>query len=74
MCMWGRCVCVCVMYVCTTLQPHRWIRADDVSAMRTASADRGTRSAFLPFLDGQRQCAGRFLAELEFVAVPPRNE
>ena len=74
--------------------PGRWIRAEDTSAMRTAS-DNGTRSAFIPFLvspklfaqrlpslvvgdesgvgvgvqDGQRQCAGRFLAELEFVAV-----
>ena len=33
------------------------------------SATKETRSAFLPFLDGQRQCAGRFLAELEFVVV-----
>eukprot|EP01046_Picozoa_sp_COSAG06_P042454 COSAG06_NODE_5410_length_3500_cov_2.643928_3_plen_103_part_00 len=28
-----------------------------------------TASAFIPFLDGKRQCAGRFLAELEFVSV-----
>ena len=29
--------------------PGRWIRAEDTSAMRTAS-DNGTRSAFIPFL------------------------
>ena len=30
-------------------EPGRWIRAEDTSAMRTAS-DNGTRSAFIPFL------------------------
>lgn len=67
-----------------TFNPQRWIDADDISAIRTSayasfssssfgsgSSDKTkvTRSAFIPFLDGQRQCAGRFLAELEFVIV-----
>ena len=47
--------------------PDRWIESDNVSAKSTYSARKGVREAFVPFLDGKRQCEGRFLAELEFV-------
>ena len=50
-----------------TFNPQRWIDADNVSAKSTFSARKGVREAFVPFLDGKRQCEGRFLAELEFV-------
>ena len=46
--------------------PDRWIESDNVSAKSTFSARKGVREAFVPFLDGKRQCEGRFLAELEF--------
>ena len=46
--------------------PNRWIDSDNTSAQSTMS-DKGTRESFVPFLDGKRQCEGRFLAELEFV-------
>lgn len=54
----------------TDFKPDRWDK--DTSALHTASdpgTDMETASAFVPFLDGKRQCAGRFLAELEFVSV-----
>ena len=48
------------------------LRSADLSALHTTS-DPGrhteTNNAFVPFLDGKRQCQGRFLAELEFVTV-----
>ncbi len=47
--------------------PDRWIESDNVSAKSTYSARKGVREAFVPFLDGKRQCEGRFLAELEFI-------
>ena len=46
--------------------PSRW--SDDASLLRTTS-DIGVKEAFVPFLDGQRQCAGRFLGELELVVA-----
>ena len=46
--------------------PQRWIECDNTSAQSTMS-DKGIRESFVPFLDGKRQCEGRFLAELEFV-------
>jgi cytochrome P450 len=49
-----------------TFNPDRWIESDNVSAKSTFSARKGVREAFVPFLDGKRQCEGRFLAELEF--------
>lgn len=49
-----------------TFNPQRWMDSDNQSAQSTFS-DRGIREAFVPFLDGKRQCEGRFLAELEFV-------
>lgn len=49
-----------------TFNPQRWIDSDNSSAQSTFS-DRGIRESFVPFLDGKRQCEGRFLAELEFV-------
>jgi cytochrome P450 len=49
-----------------TFNPNRWIDADNTSAQSTMS-DKGIRSSFVPFLDGKRQCEGRFLAELEFI-------
>ena len=54
----------------TEFKPERWV--NDCSALHTASdpgTEMETASAFVPFLDGKRQCAGRFLAELEFVSV-----
>ena len=48
--------------------PNRWIDADDTSQRSTAS-DLKFKNVFVPFLDGQRQCQGRFLAELEFIIV-----
>lgn len=49
--------------------PSRWLRptkaepGGNTSSMRTESADvPSQKTAFVPFLDGQRQCAGRFLA------------
>ena len=46
--------------------PQRWMDSGNQSAQSTFS-DRGIREAFVPFLDGKRQCEGRFLAELEFI-------
>ena len=54
----------------TEFKPERW--DNDASALHTASdpgTEMETASAYVPFLDGKRQCAGRFLAELEFVSV-----
>jgi cytochrome P450 len=48
------CVCVCTVHC--VLVVYRRLPTE-------------TASAFIPFLDGKRQCAGRFLAELEFVSV-----
>eukprot|EP00943_MAST-04B_sp_MAST-4B-sp1_P002543 g2543.t1 len=48
--------------------PGRWIDANDTSQRSTAS-DLKFKHVFVPFLDGQRQCQGRFLAELEFIIV-----
>ena len=36
---------------------------------RSTLSDIGVKGAFVPFLDGQRQCQGRFLAELEFMVM-----
>jgi len=36
---------------------------------RSPLSDRGVKGAFVPFLDGQRQCQGRMLAELEFMVM-----
>ena len=47
-----------------SFNPARW--SEDASLLRTTS-DVGVKEAYVPFLDGQRQCAGRFLGELEFV-------
>ena len=49
-----------------TFDPERWLLSDNVSAKSTFSGKKGVREAFVPFLDGKRQCEGRFLAELEF--------
>eukprot|EP00949_MAST-11_sp_MAST-11-sp1_P001073 g1073.t1 len=49
-------------------EPERWIKADNTSPLSTES-DTGIRGAFVPFLDGNRQCQGRFLAELQFASV-----
>ena len=49
-------------------RPGRWIDADDIS-QRSTTSDLKVKNAFIPFLDGQRQCQGRFLAELEFIVV-----
>ena len=49
-----------------SFNPNRWIECDNTSAQSTMS-DKGIRESFVPFLDGKRQCEGRFLAELEFV-------
>jgi cytochrome P450 len=46
--------------------PGRW---KDNTSQRSTLSDRGVKNAFVPFLDGQRQCQGRFLAELEFAVV-----
>jgi cytochrome P450 len=46
--------------------PGRW--KNNISQRSTVS-DRGVKNVFVPFLDGQRQCQGRFLAELEFAVV-----
>ena len=43
-------------------------REGDLSPRSTLS-DVGVKGAFVPFLDGQRQCQGRFLAELEFMVM-----
>ena len=65
-------VCVRAMHAHQTLgkEPDSFDVAmgDDASLLRTSS-DVGVKEAFVPFLDGQRQCAGRFLGELEFVVA-----
>lgn len=46
--------------------PGRW---DKNISQRSTVSDLLVKYAFVPFLDGQRQCQGRFLAELEFAIV-----
>ena len=61
-------------------EPGRWLAAAHPSGAgraagegnlspRSTLSDRGVKGAFVPFLDGQRQCQGRWLAELEFMVM-----